>query len=144
MKIDKSRAALRRFDKGHLGHPELPADPGTVHALVYINARGVIDVARPKEPDYIEGWHPAEAICGARVRTLLPIQFNTDDPDACPKCIQHAERWQADPDGYRNWRDKRDEKRREQRELDQALADYHERQDRDLERRKNRKPPQAG
>jgi hypothetical protein len=117
----------------------VPAEPGTVHALLYVTTQAP-DLARLKEPDYIEGWHPAEAACGIRVRTLLPRPYNTEDPGACPKCTERAIRWQKDPAGYRRWVEEREEKRRERRELDSALEEFCERQARDLARRKIPKP----
>ena len=62
MMIRNSRAALCRFDKGRHGYPQLPNDPGTVHALLYVTTQAP-DLARLKEPDYIRLAPP-----GGRVR----------------------------------------------------------------------------
>jgi hypothetical protein len=145
MKIANSRAALRRFDKGRFGHPELPADPGTVHALFYVKPGGPLIAplawrfrswnggapTRLREPHFIDGWHPVEAACGARVRTVLPRLFDTDD-DACPKCVQHANRWREDPAAYICWIEKRYEEHQERKQLNEDLREFRERQAREL------------
>ena len=71
----------------------------------------------------------------------MPSPYNTEDPEACPKCTERAIRWQNDPAGYRSWFEEREEKRRERREQDSALEEFYERQARDLARRKK---PRAG
>jgi hypothetical protein len=128
MKIANSHAALRRFGRGRFGHPALPSDPGTVHAVLYL--RG--PATRLTEPNFIEDLPPKEAACGARVRTILPMSFHTDDDDVCPKCVQHAKRWTEDPAAYIAWVEKRREERRERKELEENLREFRERQARDL------------
>lgn len=77
--------ALTRYelqkDREHGGHdPIAPEDPGTVHAvgLMPYLAR------RTKEPQILR--YDNEAVCGAFVKLLLPLEFDPGDPDACQRC----------------------------------------------------------
>lgn len=58
--------------------PKPPADPGPAHAV------RIPAFMMPKDVRFLDAW--ARALCGARVKVLLPIQFDGRDPDACPRC----------------------------------------------------------
>lgn len=69
-------AGLDRFDKkrdnGHgIAYPTLPLNIGKVHAIQDFR------------------WYRVEyrlALCGAKVKVVLPKTFDPGDPDVCPGC----------------------------------------------------------
>lgn len=80
-------AALTTFEQrrnpvDHRLDRYLPEDPGVVHAY-RITAKG--------GPEFYDGDGPA-SICGTRVRVRLPVEFNGEDPDACPRCASEVAR----------------------------------------------------
>lgn len=97
-------AALTRFDmpkdpRTRLRTPGLPAQIGLVHAL-----NPLPEETRIHEPWYIEDPHDYRAaLCGARVKVILPVPYQGGDPDACWDCERvlrenppragFAERW---------------------------------------------------
>lgn len=70
----------------------LPAEPGPAHAL---DVRGTRDGdpwrtrgGKPmpsRQPHFYDGDGP-HAACGERVRTVIPLAYDPEDPDACPEC----------------------------------------------------------
>lgn len=79
-------AGLTRFDierdrNNHYLYPVLPENPGVAHAMVNLTGR------RPAEEDYLTA--PAEyrqALCGAKLKVILPTRFIPADPSACRTC----------------------------------------------------------
>ena len=79
-------AGLTRFDierdrNNHYLYPTLPEEPGKAHAFVNITGR------RPAEEDYLTA--PTEyrqALCGAKLKVILPTRFIPADPSACRTC----------------------------------------------------------
>lgn len=84
-------AAFRKFDwnRGRHNDPILQSDPGLAHAVrQFPGGYGNVNF-ETKEPLFLDGVGAGErALCGANVRALLPIEFNEQDPDACPKCVK--------------------------------------------------------
>jgi hypothetical protein len=101
VKIGDTRAALERYDlrrsEDHRLDPCVPDDPGTVHAYLVEqswlalpphsheawieNRRGPLFAEKPPE------W---SAACGKRVRVILPLSFDTNEPTACPQGAETA------------------------------------------------------
>lgn len=87
--------ALTRFDKeqdagNHRWYPTLPADPGIVHSY-----RDRMTAASPTQPLILDS--PFEyriALCGAKVKVVLPTAFRLDDDDACQTCVALTHREQ--------------------------------------------------
>lgn len=82
---------LTKFEwsKDKAWFPQLSPDPGVSHAVEqHLWGYRLIDlgVNEPVFYDGIGGGHPS--VCGIKVRALLPIKFNGQDPDACPRCVQ--------------------------------------------------------
>ncbi|MGM9473174.1 hypothetical protein ACS5PJ_14365 [Pseudarthrobacter sp. YS3] len=63
--------------------PQIPDDPGIVHAVRPVHSELGI-----REPYYIEdtGNYRA-ALCGALVKVIMPNTFKTEEPEACTYCI---------------------------------------------------------
>jgi hypothetical protein len=98
MKIDNTRAAIRRYElrrapEDHQLDPEVPDDPGSVHAMLYDPA--ILRPPRREAGTSFERFSKPSA-CGTRVRVIFAMAFDTDDPDACPECIPLAIQWQAE------------------------------------------------
>jgi hypothetical protein len=80
-------AALRHFDipkdpYTRLHTPSLPLRMGIVHALNPLPTETGIS-----QPWYIEDpMDYRAALCGARVKVVLPIPLTTKDPDGCWEC----------------------------------------------------------
>ena len=66
--------------------PQVPEDHGVIHAV-----RPTRSELALKEPYFIEdtGDYRA-AICGARVKVIMPNSFKPSEEDACPDCIADA------------------------------------------------------
>jgi hypothetical protein len=145
--IPNSRPAVTRFVRGRYGEPELPDDYGKVHAMFYVEpgqqtplvwryrTPSMKVLAEMKRIEYVEGWPPLEAACGARVRVILPMAFHLDEDKVCLHCKRLAVIWAMDPDEcIRQIRDRND-KRRQHEQIKADVADYHQRQATDLERK---------
>lgn len=78
-------ASLERYDQqrseDHVVDKLLPEDPGVVHANP--NSGAKVKRGHPRFADRHEVWH---ALCGRRVKVLLPRAFDSTDPSACPRC----------------------------------------------------------
>jgi hypothetical protein len=86
-------AALVRYDTRrdpvtHFVDAVVPEDIGVVHAL----RRGRFR-PRLKEPYFTGRYEIDEALCGARVKVHLPLEFDPGDPDACQRCAGLA--WES-------------------------------------------------
>jgi hypothetical protein len=109
-------AALSRFDipkdpRTRLHTPALPLQMGIVHALNSLPAEIGI-----RQPWYIEDpMDYRAALCGARIKVILPIPLTTKDPDGCWECQrllrtnpppppEDAELWSYPTDWERNRR----------------------------------------
>ena len=112
MKIADSRAAVRRYERreNHLGwYPELPEDLGRVHALLFdppgswtrqVRTRHWLD-RRVHEVTFLESaFESEEAACGRRMRVVFPMLFDTEEPDACPQCLDMVNLWVTDREEY--------------------------------------------
>lgn len=84
-------AAFQSFEwkRGKQNEPQLKADPGKVHAVIQYPGYFTGIRLEVKEPVFLDGRGSGErALCGANMRVLLPMKFNGQDPDACPKCLE--------------------------------------------------------
>lgn len=64
--------------------PRLPEDPGIVHAV-----RPVRSELGIREPYFIEDTYDYRAaLCGAKVKIIMPSSFKADEDEACPDCIK--------------------------------------------------------
>lgn len=112
MKVSESSAALRNpwregaADDCEPVHALLPSearplrpleiDPKFVRSRPHLNER-----ASQRGPTVFEDRRDAPfAACGVRVHTVFPLSFDTEEPDACPECLQWAELLQTDPAEY--------------------------------------------
>lgn len=112
-----SYGALVRFDRerdpnDHRLDPVLPENPGVVHAHVShvedkrgMPVRGLspswrigraVDIDKvlqtTREPQFEDtpahmGGSSWRAVCGRKVRVILPTAFQSDDADACQSCV---------------------------------------------------------
>ncbi len=82
----------RRDPVDHVLDKVLPADPELCHAVIYNN--------RTHEPVFLESWGYATALCGRRVKVVLPVDFDPGDPDACQRCAGAALRGDMPPSSY--------------------------------------------
>lgn len=84
-------AAFHKFDwkRGKHNEPTLQAEPGLVHAFRQFSGHYPSVKFEVKDPLFLDGVGASvPALCGFSVRVLLPIKFNGEDPDACPKCVR--------------------------------------------------------
>jgi hypothetical protein len=64
--------------------PELPEDPGTVHA--FSESKSVeLFAGTPRYATQYDSW---DAVCGRRVKVLLTQRFDTVDPSARESCVR--------------------------------------------------------
>lgn len=86
-------SALKRFNlerdpNTKLLHPVLPKGFQVVHAIGDVSMRGR-SADGAKDPYFLEGWDGFDfAMCGAKVKVVLPTRFNVGDKQACKKCVQ--------------------------------------------------------
>lgn len=110
MKYEDTGSALEEYsnerDADGYWEPRLLEEPGRVHARW----------ERPPALDFIEYWNGLAAICGRRVRVLLPMPFDSNGADACPECARILAARAADPEGWEERR--RERKRRRMKEED--------------------------
>lgn len=84
-------AAFQSFEwkRGKQNEPQLKADSGMAHAVLQYPGYYSRVRLEVKEPVYLDGQGDGErALCGANMRVLLPMEFNGQDPDACPQCVE--------------------------------------------------------
>lgn len=63
--------------------PQVREDYGTVHAV-----RPVTNELQIREPYFIEDtYNYRAALCGAKVKVIMPNTFKTEEDDACAACI---------------------------------------------------------
>ena len=67
----------------------IPEHPGVVHALQRHRREKPL-----REPYFTAGWENITAVCGARVKVHLPLEFDPGDEDACQRCVVVA--WERD------------------------------------------------
>lgn len=123
---------LVRDDVDHQLDPALPADPGPVHAVDLEPDRHYrpgylrrMDKAR--QPMFTQYASEFTALCDRSVRVVLPIEFDTKDPDVCPQCLRWLELRIADPAEYaRERREWLNTKRAREEERDN-IADWERR-----------------
>jgi hypothetical protein len=84
---------VRRDPVDHALDRVLPDDLGPVHA-VPIPSR---DRRTLREPEFLDGWGYATAVCGATVKVLLPQSFDPGDEDSCSRCVGPALRGEHAP-----------------------------------------------
>lgn len=90
-----ANAAYARYDMRRTGperepEPVVPDEPGEVHAVPprhpRLGGRPVTTV------EIIEGPVSARtALCGRKVRIIMPARFDSEDPDSCARCAEHYE-----------------------------------------------------
>ena len=107
MKVEDSRAAARHWDLGEKGTaPAEPEEPGTIHAYLYQP-----DVMSESESMTFKWlmkeagtalleFAPAEAACGMAVRVIYRMPFDTEETDACGRCLAMVELWLKDRSEY--------------------------------------------
>jgi hypothetical protein len=87
-KFDGVHAAYVRFglqrSEDHRVDPVLPEDPGVVHAYQELLSFRV----KPGHPRFSAQHEHWQALCGNRVKVLLPQRFETTDPSSCDACVQ--------------------------------------------------------
>lgn len=139
MKIDDSRAAVRRYtigcspaeDSPVFGRPE---DYGPVHALLVDHPelwhRNKLErLTWRRGTQYVEyAWDAPGAVCCVPVRVVFQTAFETSEDRACPQCASLLTLRSVDADAYLRRRrlieeDRRDrELRWQQRKTDRALG----------------------
>ncbi|WP_091368238.1 hypothetical protein [Geodermatophilus telluris] len=82
------RCGLTRYDVqrdpvDHALDKVLPADLGPVHAVPIPPQDGRM----LREPEFLDGWGYATALCGTTVKVLLPQSFDPGDEDSCRRCV---------------------------------------------------------
>lgn len=78
------RYDLQRDPDDHVIDKVLPAEPGPTHAVV----EPLHQRARPlQEPAFFNPSSYLTALCGKRVKVLLPLGFDPAEDDACPKSV---------------------------------------------------------
>ncbi|MFB0840183.1 MULTISPECIES: hypothetical protein [unclassified Arthrobacter] len=95
-------AGLDRFDKtrdnGHgIAYPTLPVNIGKVHAISDFrwHRTGIYT-----EPQFCDApWEYKLALCGAKVKVVLPKVFDPGDPDVCPGCAAEGYKGPTKPRG---------------------------------------------
>ncbi len=100
-------SALKRFDmhrdqQTKLFKPVLPEQFKEVHAIS--DPSSVKRVAgSAREPYFMEGWEGyGIALCGAKVKVVLPVKFSSEDPKACKKCLEGLEEHLEEKKKYEN------------------------------------------
>lgn len=64
--------------------PTIPDDPGVIHAV-----RPRRTEIGMREPSFIEDTHMYRvALCGAKVKVIMPNTFKADEEGACQKCAK--------------------------------------------------------
>jgi hypothetical protein len=88
MKFDGIHAAYERYalqrSEDHRIDPVLPEDVGRVHAYQELLSFRV----KPGLPRFAARHETWVAVCGRRVKVLLPQRFEATDPSACEKCVR--------------------------------------------------------
>jgi hypothetical protein len=74
---------VRRDPVDHVLERVLPVDLGMVHAVAL---RRFVKVR--KQPQFLDSWQAEDALCGRRVKVLLPLPFRPQDADGdqCERC----------------------------------------------------------
>lgn len=89
------RVEYRRNTKTFVRSTVLSDDPGPAHALDVKSTRegdpwrkyGVGARAWDTGPRFYDHDGP-KAACGARVKVVLPMEVDAEDPDVCPECAE--------------------------------------------------------
>ena len=124
---------MRRSPLDHFMEPQLPDDPGPVHAVLYepsTTRRRDSTVKSPAEQTdihFIEWGELPEAACGLRVRVVDVKAFETNEVGVCPRCAELAIMRRDDPAKYRRVLELREQRREERRDARWDLDEYHER-----------------
>lgn len=137
MKIPSTRAALRHYDLArdevdHKLDPVLPAEPGPVHAIGlepdrHYRPERLRRMDRARQPLFSVYSFEYTALCERNVRVILPIEFDTADPDVCPQCQRWAELRVADPAEFKKQRREWMNERRARDEERENLAEWQRR-----------------
>jgi hypothetical protein len=140
VKITHSRATAARYRIGEdrFGkYPAVPDDLGPIHALLFDPPGASPRGWQPRRWLDEEKFHEEvflglgeEAACGRYVRLVFPVRFDTNENDACPKCLEMADLWVSDRAAYDRQVRERELRRREERdrrwEQEEAESDYAE------------------
>jgi hypothetical protein len=66
--------------------PQVPDDPGPIHAV-----RPTARELKLREPYFIEDtYNYRAALCGAKVKIIMPNTFKPDEDGACPRCMAES------------------------------------------------------
>lgn len=112
MKVPHSNAAGHHFvwkgDDGEGYDPAVPEDAFEVHAILF-------DPDTPPHLSFSRNWWAEQtarhqvafleigdaiSACGKRCRMVFPLRFDTEEPDACPRCLEMVELWLTDRAEY--------------------------------------------
>lgn len=88
-------AGLTKFDRtrdseNHRLYPDLPIEIGKVHSI----RSQRFGQRRLKEAEFLDSpFSYATALCGAKIKVILPKEFDPGEEDACQKCatLTHRE-----------------------------------------------------
>lgn len=86
------RVGYTRYDRkrdpvDHVLDRVVPEEPGPAHSV----PRWVKPGPTPREPEFLDSYAYARAICGATIKVVLPIDFDPGDPDGCQSCAAHTQ-----------------------------------------------------
>jgi len=122
-------------DRGELC--ALPEHPAPVHALFKPVSRLGLDERRWMEyrsraPVFLDRYSDEHAACMKRVKVVLSLPFDDEDPDACPACVSEALRRAPDPTAWSTEHQRRLHDRwarqREREEQEKDIASWRERE----------------
>lgn len=128
-------------DRGELC--ALPEQFAPVHALfrpppgrAVWNQRQWDEYGR-RSPVFLDRWSSEHAACGKRIKVVLSLRFDDEDPDACPRCVAEAAcRSESGPDVWWAEQERRQlDRYARQRERDEEKRDVEAWEERERHRR---------
>lgn len=85
------RFSMQRDPQTKLFKPTLPEHFQDVHAIADPSMTKRTNKSA-RDPYFMEGWEGfGIALCGAKVKVVLPMEFSPEDPKACRKCTDGLE-----------------------------------------------------
>lgn len=103
----------------------LPAEVAPVHALLKPQASRSGTAERRWErhlsplPVFLDGSSAERAACGVFVKVVLPLLFDDEPPECCPRCCAEVVSWVSGPAAWwtrRRQREDRSQQRKEEEE----------------------------
>lgn len=93
---------MRRDPGDHVLERALPEKPSVAHAVNVTWHRRSLN-----QPQFLDRFSVKEALCGKRVRVLLPLPFRPlpDDADQCARCRARLMAGETLPPLRRRWED---------------------------------------